>query len=718
MLIVWLIIVSLMVALYFACQEITLNAIAISENEDAESHAQRFVNNLSIDLANLNSTVNDWASWDDTYRFIQDNNTAYIESNLPDETFVNLQLNIMLFINESRQLTYGKMYDFNNETSSLLQESDIQQVLSNEAFFSEDPQYTEAGLLLMGETPMLVTAHPILTSLHGGPALGTLIMGRYFDQAELGALSEAAGLPLSTSVVNNPYMSEDFLVANESLTSDKPIFTHELNETHIAGYVLLQDTTGAPLLIVRVDSYRGAYLQGKQSLFYTGLSFVAIEATIFFALAILMEKLVLSRLSALNETVIEIGKIGDYGRRAAVKGHDELSNLAKNINGMLDIIQKSREELREYAETLERRVEERTRELKTNQEKLRSIVSASPDAIIVIDLEANIIECNEQMTKLCGSSREDLIGKSAPSFVVEDDRQRIYDEFVNIAYGRNEIAHTECILIKKDHTRYPAELSVSVVKDAQGKLVGFVAIIRDLTERKQIEQRLFKSERLAAIGELAGMIGHDLRNPLTGMKNAVYFLKKKDFKYSDDAGKPMFDVIDNCIEHSNKIINDLVEYSREMHLDLRDCSPKSLLKESLEMFKVPSHIKLVDNTLRELAMEADIEKMKRVFINLIKNAVDAMPQQGKLEIGSSQTDRTVVITFADTGTGISEETMKNLFAPLFTTKSQGMGFGLAICKRVVEAHGGKIEVESVPGEGTKFTVTLPIKPEVENREWQ
>src|SRR3972149_7056489 len=214
MLILWLIIVSLMVALYFVRQEITLNAIIVSENEDAESHAQRFVNNLNIEFANLNSTVNDWASWDDTYRFIQDNNTAYVESNLPDETFVNLQLNMMLFINESCQLAYGKMYDFNNETSSLLQESDIQQVLSNEALFSEDPQYTEVGFLLMGETPMLVAAHPILTSLQEGPALGTLIMGRYFDQAELRALSEAVGLTLSTSVVNNPHMTEDFLAAN------------------------------------------------------------------------------------------------------------------------------------------------------------------------------------------------------------------------------------------------------------------------------------------------------------------------------------------------------------------------------------------------------------------------------------------------------------------------------------------------------------------------
>src|SRR5208283_2876865 len=109
----------------------------------------------------------------------------------------------------------------------------------------------------------------------------------------------------------------------------------------------------------------------------------------------------------------------------------------------------------------------------------------------------------------------------------------------------------------------------------------------------------------------------------------------------------------------------------------------------------------------------DSDKIKRVFINLIKNAVDAMPNGGKITIDSKEVNGSLEISFADTGTGISDEVMPKLFSPLFTTKAQGMGFGLAICKRIIEAHGGKIMVKTAKSKGTTFTVTLPIEPKLE-----
>jgi signal transduction histidine kinase len=115
-------------------------------------------------------------------------------------------------------------------------------------------------------------------------------------------------------------------------------------------------------------------------------------------------------------------------------------------------------------------------------------------------------------------------------------------------------------------------------------------------------------------------------------------------------------------------------------------------------------------------MEVDTDKMKRVFVNIIKNAVDAMPKGGKLTIESRKSNGDMEIVFSDTGAGMSEETLKNIFKPLFTTKAKGMGFGLPICKRFVEAHGGKIHVRSTVGKGSTFIVTLPIESRPEERE--
>jgi signal transduction histidine kinase len=214
------------------------------------------------------------------------------------------------------------------------------------------------------------------------------------------------------------------------------------------------------------------------------------------------------------------------------------------------------------------------------------------------------------------------------------------------------------------------------------------------------------------------MVGHDLRNPLTGIKNAAYFLKKKGTSISETQAKEMLEIIDKAIDHSNKIINDLLDYSREMNLELTKYEAKTLLDETLRMIQVPDRIQILNHIQKDTWIWVNSDKMMRVFLNLIKNAIDAIPDKGFLEIRSHQIRDSVEIAFADTGSGIPEDTMRRLFTPLFTTKAQGMGFGLAICKRIVEAHEGTITVKTAVNKGTTFTISLPTKPKVPSDENQ
>ena len=201
-----------------------------------------------------------------------------------------------------------------------------------------------------------------------------------------------------------------------------------------------------------------------------------------------------------------------------------------------------------------------------------------------------------------------------------------------------------------------------------------------------------------------------MRNPLAGIKNATYYLKKKGTAISEAQTKEMIETIEKAIDHSDKIIEDLLDYSREMHLELTKYAAHTLMEEAIGMIQVPDRIQIINHVQEETLIWVNADKMMRVFINLIKNAIDAMPENGTLEISSCQTRDHVEITFADTGKGIPEETLQKLFTPLFTTKAQGMGFGLAICKRIVEAHGGTITVKTKLNKGATFTVTLPLKP--------
>jgi len=228
-------------------------------------------------------------------------------------------------------------------------------------------------------------------------------------------------------------------------------------------------------------------------------------------------------------------------------------------------------------------------------------------------------------------------------------------------------------------------------------------------ELKKSQEQLLQAQRLAVIGELAGMVGHDLRNPLTSIAGATYYMKRRPNSQADTRIMDMLDLIEKNIAYSNKIVNDLLDYSREMKLDLTATKPKVLIEETLALVEVPKNIKVIDLTATKLKMTADVEKLKRALINIIKNAVDAMPKGGTLTIESKKANGNMDFIFSDTGAGMKKETLANLWTPLFTTKAKGMGFGLAICKRIIDAHGGSISVKSKFGKGTIFTVTLPIK---------
>jgi signal transduction histidine kinase len=246
-------------------------------------------------------------------------------------------------------------------------------------------------------------------------------------------------------------------------------------------------------------------------------------------------------------------------------------------------------------------------------------------------------------------------------------------------------------------------------------LPSFILLEKKLDEANQnikaMEEKLLKAERLAAIGELAGIIGHDLRNPLQGIRSAVYYLKT----HCGDQGKvnrEMLEEIDGCIDRSDKIINDLIEYAQIINLESVPTNPKSLVSHALARVKAPPNIAVVDETSDKPALTVDSNRIERVFEGIIKNAYDAMPDGGKLTISCKKSSGKAVFDFQDTGVGMDPETLSKMWTPLFTTKAKGMGLGLAICRRIIEAHGGSITAKSAIGRGTNITVTLPMHNKV------
>jgi two-component system, NtrC family, sensor kinase len=245
-----------------------------------------------------------------------------------------------------------------------------------------------------------------------------------------------------------------------------------------------------------------------------------------------------------------------------------------------------------------------------------------------------------------------------------------------------------------------------------------------IVQLQESQEELVRKEKLVILGQLSGSVGHELRNPLAVMSNAVYFLKMV-LADADETTKEYLDIIKKEIDNSLRIITDLLDFARTRTPQTKPVTARELTDASIGRCAIPENIDLQTEIPDNLPLlRVDPLQMGQVLTNFITNAVQAMPDGGALRIAARrvgaihesslpnpmhETADLIEISVTDTGEGISPENMKKLFQPLFTTKSRGIGLGLVVCKNLVEANGGRIEVEGALEKGTTFTVILPIE---------
>ena len=407
-------------------------------------------------------------------------------------------------------------------------------------------------------------------------------------------------------------------------------------------------------------------------------------------------------------------------------------------------------ELEKTQENLRQTQKRAREELEASEEKYRNLCEEARVGMLRLDRKGTVTYANRLVIDIVGLNKDDVVGKNLLKFIPMKSRPKIFMEHISVIRGNNVEGETEIITPKGKLT---IEYASNPVRQG-AKVIGCETVMRDITDKKEMERKLAeyaaqletmvetrtielkkseeklvqhskhleelveektkqlrKAERMATIGELAGMVGHDLRNPMTSISGAVYYIKNKSRLDENSKSKEMLDLIQKDICRANKIISDLLEYSRELKLELETCNPKTLVTAASLLVEIPNNIQVVSRIENVPEIRVDVEKMKRCFMNLIKNAVDAMPNGGTFTVKCREVNDSIEFTFADEGTGMSKETMGNLWSPLFTTKAKGMGFGLPICKRFIEAHGGQISVKSTLGKGTTFTVKVPIYPE-------
>ena len=346
----------------------------------------------------------------------------------------------------------------------------------------------------------------------------------------------------------------------------------------------------------------------------------------------------------------------------------------------------------------------------------RRLIEASLDPLVTISTEGKITDVNKATESVTGFSREHLIGSDFSDYFTEPEEARKgYRKVFTDGFVRDYPLAIRHKSGKIAHVLYNA----TVYNDEKGISQGVFAAARDITELKKAEEmaqesirKLNDAERLAAIGATAGMVGHDIRNPLQSITGDVYLanceLASLPESEQKNNIKENLDEIAKAVDYVNKIVADLQDYARPIKPIVRETDLKELIEDLLLKSEIPNNIKAssrVEKYAKEIS--ADPALLKRVLDNLVTNAVQAMPEGGKLTINTYKNANGIVVTVQDTGIGIPEEARSKLFTPLFTTKSKGQGFGLPVVKRLTETMGGTVTFESEVGKGTKFILGFP-----------
>jgi len=406
-----------------------------------------------------------------------------------------------------------------------------------------------------------------------------------------------------------------------------------------------------------------------------------------------------------------------------------------------------------YHDVTERRRMER--ELRESRQRYRNLVENQGEGIGIVDVEERFTFANPAAHRILGVPPGSLRGLKLHAFL-DPEAEKVVAEQTRLRRAA-ETSTYELDVVRPEGKRRTLLVTASPRFSHEGQFSGSLAVFRDITERKRLEarletyanqlekmveertqelrqaqERLLRRQKLAMLGQLAGGINHELRGPLSSIKSGAYFLTMV-LKEPEEDVQETLALLKREVSRAEGIVSGLLNFARTGEPQSQSVDVNAIIERILGSLDVPEGIEIAKEMGGDVpSIAADSEQLRQVFRNLITNAVEAMPEGGRLTVSSNQcpdesalaeggsltagdrllnTDHCLVITVSDTGEGMTPETQARIFEPLFSTKPEGVGLGLPLARMLLEAHGGTIDVVSEPGKGSTFTVRLPVPKE-------
>ncbi|HMK48172.1 MAG TPA: CHASE4 domain-containing protein, partial [Methanocella sp.] len=473
LIIIFLVLIAMITLMYLATQAILINSYSTIEHQDMESNIGNAMVTLNYDLSTIDTIAVDYAYWDDTYRFIDESNITdqdpYITSNLIGMTFEMQKLNLIVYLNSDDRVVIARAYDLENNSFTPIPDGVLELSKPNNPLSRSASDDGTHGIVMVEGKPMLVSAYPIKNSDGDSPSKGTLIMGRYLDDSEIKSIEKISGRSMDVLPYDSDSLPSDFKQARTALQGNSSVYVLPINDSSIYGYTAIDDLYGQPAIILRVDKPRTIYMQGQKSMFYYMLSILLMSLAISSVMFALLEKMVISRISRLSDTVRRVSGKDGWSIRVDEHGGDEVALLAGTINRTLDELGISQQLLFE------------------SEQQFRGLVENISDIVWEIGDGFEMRYVSPNVKTILGYSPDEMVGRPIFDFAKGGEEGRLHE--LSSSFGQEPIVLT-IEAVDKSGGLVDLELGCTRIVDAAGKTTGFHGVARDIRERKRVERAL------------------------------------------------------------------------------------------------------------------------------------------------------------------------------------------------------------------------------------
>ncbi len=515
-------------ALSYLVQRLVIlpNFIAL-EQEAARKDVLRCVEALRREVQEIEGVVRDWANWDDTYKFIQDRNRDYIKASLTLSSYKNVRMNLIYLLDTEGRVVWGEIWNLERGVaiampdfpSSALPRTHA--LLQPEAGGTSLPREGRSGVFTTTLGAMLVASRPILQSNSEGPVRGTLVMGRFVDEALLRELRERTQVLFRWWPVQGgylPWQERDILL---TIPPEAPPLLKERDGSHLAAYAVVPDIQGVPAILLRAEIPRNITIKGEATIRAAVTSTLAGGATVILVLGFLLSRAVLHPIKRLTAHADHIMRSDDLSARIHAAQKDEIGVLARTFDLMVARLQGQTAELREMNAELKNQItvrREAEAALRESEERFRIMAVTATDPIVILDRDGCIVYWNSAAEKVFGYTGSEAMGREAHFLVSPRDCETYrqgFHSFKETGNGGLTGNRFELRGVRKNGTEFSVELSVSAFH-----LKGLwyaMGIARDISERRQAEEERLRRERLQGVLEMAGAVCHELNQPMQGV---------------------------------------------------------------------------------------------------------------------------------------------------------------------------------------------------------